>query len=284
MAVSFNKMTENLRAFSAKEKNLVIMAEAAVEREKQQAKELVQVQMHLFHTSKLVTLGEMSAGIAHEINQPLAGIALVVKDFSMLMKNNKLSHMEIESGIKDIDSLIQRMTKIIHHIRTFARQDTLDFTNVNVHNTIDFALELLREQLRLRDIDIILNFYPDLPQIIGESYQLEQVWINLIINARDAIETKRAKLLKDKSEFKGQITIKTQLRGFESKQFVEINVSDNGIGMNKKQKEKAFEPFFTSKEVGKGIGLGLAISYGIIKNHKGAIELNSKNGKGAIIK
>jgi len=283
LAVTFNKMAENLRTFSLKEKNLLMMAEKATKSEIQKAKELEQVQARLFQSSKLATLGEMSTGIAHEINQPLAGIALIVKNTSMLLAKNKLSVSNIKKDIKDIESMIQRISKIIYHIRVFAGQESMDFTNVNIHNTLEASLNLLREQLRQHNIKIIFNFSLNLPEIIGEPYQLEQVWINLIINARDAIETKKTKMSKDGSEFKGQINIKTKLRELKAKQFVEINVSDNGTGLNETQREKAFEPFFTSKEVGQGIGLGLPISYGIIKKHKGTIELKNQQAEGTSI-
>ena len=283
LAVTFNKMAENLKIFSLKEKNLWATAEKATKSEIQKAKELEQVQARLFQSSKLATLGEMSTGIAHEINQPLAGIALIVKNTSMLLAKNKLSVSNIKKDIKDIESMIQRISKIIYHIRVFAGQESMDFTNVNIHNTLEASLNLLREQLRQHNIKIIFNFSLNLPEIIGEPYQLEQVWINLIINARDAIETKKTKMSKDGSEFKGQINIKTKLRELKAKQFVEINVSDNGTGLNETQREKAFEPFFTSKEVGQGIGLGLPISYGIIKKHKGTIELKNQQAEGTSI-
>lgn len=259
------------------------MNEELERRVTERSKELNRVQVQLFQTSKLATLGEMSAGLAHEMNQPLGGIQLVSENVRKLMERDKLSKEELESALKDIEISVKRMSKIIQHIRIFARQDTLKFVEVDINETIDSALSLLGEKLRLHQIEVAREFNPNLPPITGEPYQLEQVWINLISNARDALDMKRAGL-KDKREFKGRITISSNLRKFESVEFVEISVKDNGLGMSKEEKEKAFEPFFTTKEVGKATGLGLPISYGIIDSHKGKIEVESKKGVGTTVK
>ena len=251
----------------------------------ERTKKLSQVEAELFQTSKLATLGEMSAGLAHEMNQPLRGISLIAKNFRKLMEMGKLSQEELKSGLKDIETSVKRMSKVIQHIRTFARQDTLKFVEVDVNETIDSALSLLGEQLRLHEIEIVRNSYPTLPKITGEPYQLEQVWINLITNARDAMDEKGKQMRDGRlqiGDYRKKLTISTSYNP-ESK-IMGIRVQDNGIGMSKEEKEKAFEPFFTTKEVGKATGLGLSISYGIIESHKGRIEMGSEKGKGTTVK
>ncbi len=242
-----------------------------------------QTQAQLIQTSKLATLGEMSAGLAHEMNQPLGGISLTARNFRKLMERERLTEEELESGLTDIEGSVKRMSKIIQHIRTFARQDTLKFLEVNLNETVDAALNLLGEQLRLHEIEVVRDFNPELPRITGEPYQLEQVWINLISNAREAVDEKTKRIADGQfkaSDYKKVITISTSYNHKDKVPSVEVKVSDNGIGMTEEQKEKIFEPFFTTKEVGKSMGLGLSISYGIIESHKGRIEAESKEGEG----
>ncbi len=257
------------------------MNEELEKRIDERSKELSQTQVQLFQTSKLATLGEMSAGLAHEMNQPLGGIALIAKNFRKLMEREKLSKEELESGLDDIEASVKRMSKVIQHIRTFARQDTLKFVEVDVNETIDSAIGLLGEQLRLHEIEVALELGSALPKISGEPYQLEQVWVNLVSNARDAMDEKGAHLTDGRSQtkdYRKRLTIST-IYNPDSKG-VEISFTDNGIGMSGEKREKVFEPFFTTKEVGKATGLGLSISYGIVESHKGKIELESEEREG----
>lgn len=239
------------------------------------SRKLSQTQAQLFQTAKLATLGEMSAGLAHEINQPLSGISLVAKNFRKLIERNELSGSEIESGLGDIEVSVKRMSKVIQYIRMFARQDTLEFVEVDVNATIESALSLLGEQLRLHEIAVTRELASDLPRIIGEPYQLGQVWINIITNARDALDERGAPPLEKKLRIATAYDPKSRA--------VKVVFADNGVGMSAEQREKIFEPFFTTKEVGKATGLGLSISYGIIESHKGRIEVESRKGKGAAL-
>jgi len=254
------------------------MNEELERRIQEKTKDISQIQAQLFQTSKLATLGEMATGIAHELNQPLGGISLIATQFRKLIARDNLTQKEIESGLKDIEISVKRMSKIIRHIRTFARQDKLKFILVNVNETINSALNLLGEQLRMHEIKVIKKLSSYIPQINGEPYQLEQVWINIITNARDALDQKKEQT----SDYRKKITIYS-IYNNESK-IVEIIYKDNGMGMSEQVREKAFEPFFTTKEVGKATGLGLSISYGIIKKHKGNIEIKSQQNKGTTLK
>ncbi|MBF0519218.1 MAG: response regulator [Nitrospirae bacterium] len=261
------------------------MNEELERRIQERSSELSKMQVQLFQTSKLATLGEMSAGLAHEINQPLGGIALVAKSFRKLLEHGGLTEYEIVSGLDDIESSVKRMTKIIQHIRTFARQDTLKFIRVDVIDTIEAAFSLLDEQLRLHEIAVIKDFEPSTPSIIGEPYQLEQVWINLITNARDAMDEK------DKQIYDARIEscvynkcLKVTVKYDIDADSVVVIVADNGMGMSQKVRERVLEPFFTTKEVGQATGLGLSISYGIINNHKGRIEIESMENDHTTIK
>ena len=278
----------NPKAFTAVTRDITeqkLFNEELERRVEQRTKELKETQVQLFQTSKLANLGEMATGLAHEMNQPLAGISLSATYLRKLMVMGKLSQEEIELGLNDIESSVKRMSRIINHVRTFARQETFEFIQVDVNQTIAEALGLLGEQLRLHKIEVVQDLSNDLPKIVGEPYQLEQVWINLITNARDALDEKGEQISGGRlqiADYKKNINISTTYNP-ESK-LVEISVGDNGIGMSEEVKPKVFEPFFTTKEVGKATGLGLSICYGIIKSHKGQIEVESKEGEGTAVK
>jgi two-component system NtrC family sensor kinase len=263
------------------------MNEELETRVEQRTKELSKTQAQLFQTSKLATLGEMSAGLAHEMNQPLGGISLVATHMRKMIEGDTLSMVEIDSGLSDIEASVKRMSKIIQHIRTFARQDTLKFTQVDVNETIDASLSLLGEQLRLHEIEVVIDLNPALPKINGEPYQLEQVWINLISNARDALDEKEKRIsdgIRQIADYEKRLKISTIYDTESEMSCLEVHVNDNGIGLTKEQQEKIFEPFFTTKEVGKATGLGLSISHGIIESHKGTIEVESKEWEGTTVR
>jgi DNA-binding response OmpR family regulator len=243
----------------------------------ERTEKLTETQAQLFHTSKLATLGEMSAGLAHEMNQPLSGISLTAENMKRLMDRDSLTKENMESALGDINASIKRMSKIIQHIRIFARQETLKFSEIDVNEPIENALSLLGEQLRLHEIEVVKEYSDNLPRITGEPYQLEQVITNIISNARDAMDEKGEKNIKGYSK---KLIFKTAQVNNE----ICIAVSDNGSGMSAEQKEKIFQPFFTTKEVGKATGLGMSISFGIVESHKGRIEVESKQGAGATIK
>ncbi|MGK5084628.1 response regulator [Bdellovibrionota bacterium FG-1] len=240
---------------------------------------LTQTQAQLVHTSKLATLGEMSAGMAHELNQPLGGISLVAQTMRKLKDRNALTDEELENSIRDIETSVKRISKIIQHVRTFARQEVLKFTLLEVNTTIESAFMLLGEQLKLREIAVVTGFGVDLPKIEGEPYQLEQVWINLISNSRDAMDSMAEECKISQQEYHKKLSISTRVEGEQ----LLIEVSDNGIGMSEAQKAKIFEPFFTTKPPGRGMGLGMSITYGILESHKATIQVQSCEKKGTTI-
>jgi DNA-binding response OmpR family regulator len=238
--------------------------------------EITQVQSQLFQTSKLATLGEMAAGLAHELNQPLAGLSLCTTNMKKLKQRDLLTDMEIDETIENIEGLIKRMSKIIVHIRTFARQDLQKFKSIDINDSAENALNLMEEQLRLNNIQVKRNFNLCIPKINGEPYQIEQIVINALSNAKDALNQREGTGADDPAVWKKSIEIKTSLVN----EWACIDIIDNGIGMSKAVKEKIFEPFYTTKEVGKATGLGLSISYGIIESHKGRIDVSTEEGRG----
>jgi len=251
------------------------MNEELERRIQERSEELARTQSQLFQTSKLATLGEMAAGLAHEMNQPLGGIALTSKSFRKMHAKGLLDEAELFQGLDDIEFSVKRMNKIIEHIRTFARQDSLKFVEVDVAATIDSALTLLGEQFRLHGIEVELVYNPEVPKIAGEPFQMEQVWINLLSNARDAMDEKGQKEPGYKKKLRITISFVPELKQ------VTAVFADNGPGIPLDIRARVLEPFFTTKEVGKGMGLGMSISYGIIEAHHGDITFDDSDLGGA---
>ncbi|MGK5084633.1 ATP-binding protein [Bdellovibrionota bacterium FG-1] len=258
LAQTFNFMAASLKSDKAKLEN--------------KSAELVQSQLQLFETAKLSTLGEMSAGMAHEMNQPMSGITLAVQMIKKLKEKNLLSDHELESSLQNILTSVKRCTKVIHHVRAFARQESFAHGPVDVNETVESALMLMGEQLRLRGIEITKDLTEGLSTVKGDAFQLEQVWINAMTNARDALEEMG-------SEYPKKLLIRSQVDGGQ----VLVEISDNGIGMSEEILKKVFEPFFTTKPVGQGTGLGMSIVHGIIQSHQAKIEVKSEVNKGTTI-
>jgi len=229
----------------------------------------------LIQASKMTTLGEMASGVAHELNQPLS----VIKTASSFIIRKTNQHEKIEDQIMSvmvskIDTSVDRASKIINHMRLFARKSDMELENININEILQNAFEIFSQQLKLRDIEVIWDTEENLPEIKADSSRLEQVFINLLINARDAIE----ELYPPGPDTKGdkKIILKTRSAGG----IVIAEVCDTGIGIPEAILDRIFEPFFTTKEVGKGTGLGLSISYGIIRDCGGNITAKSEPGKG----
>jgi len=236
----------------------------------------IETEQQLSHASKMATLGQMATGVAHELNQPLT----VIKTLSsFLMKTLERKANERNETLYDvsekINSNVDRASNIITHMRQFARKSEIILEPVQVNEVLEKATEMFSQQLRIREIDLVWDIEENLPLIKADAGRLEQVFVNLLVNARDAIDEK----LKKKIFRKGPktITLKTRSGG----KTVTVMICDTGIGIDEGIVGKIFEPFFTTKEVGEGTGLGLSISYGIIKDFGGDIESEKNNGGGA---
>ncbi len=236
----------------------------------------LETEQQLLQASKMATLGEMATGVAHELNQPLA---VMESASSFLMRKlNKKEDIEEEHLLimaQKISSNVDRATRIINHLREFGRKEDAGLEKIQVNDLLRRANELLSQQLKVRGIEVVWQLAEGLPLIMTDPGRLEQVFVNLLLNARDAIEDKLSTgVIKKGSE---KIILTTSSDGDK----ITIEVSDTGTGIPKDQLEKIFEPFFTTKSVGKGTGLGLSISYGIIKDCGGNIHVRSKKGEGA---
>jgi PAS domain S-box-containing protein len=261
----------------------------------------------LIQASKMATLGEMATGIAHELNQPLNVIRLGCDYLVKRIRTGKaLSGEDLTEVHGELAASVERAARIIKHLREFGRkpEDTMFPTDINT--PIRNVFTLLGTQLTSKGITWGLKLDPHVPEILGDANRLEQVFINLVLNARDAMLGQEGQtdahcdlplhpeLVRQSAESGSFVVSRFQRESPAPKMItvtsclcegrVVVTVSDTGPGVPKEFRSRIFEPFFTTKETGKGTGLGLSISYGIVKEHRGTIEINSGENAGAVFK
>ncbi|MBW1896053.1 MAG: PAS domain S-box protein [Deltaproteobacteria bacterium] len=224
----------------------------------------------LVQTGKMATLGEMATGVAHELNQPL-NVIQVGTDFlaKMIKRGKKVSDDELLKVSRNISGQVKRATNIVGHLREFGRKSDLNVYPVDLNEPIRDVFTLLGQQLKLRNIKVNFQLESAMPKILGDKNRLEQIFLNLITNARDAMEAKGPEAIKE-------LTITTYQEG----KSVLAAISDTGIGVPNGIQKKIFDPFFTTKEAGKGTGLGLSITYNLVKDFRGDIDVESASGGG----
>jgi len=219
----------------------------------------------LIQSSKLASLGTLASGVAHELNQPLAIIRAIAQQNLETLNDSPtpLLIQQLREDLQIIHRQTVRMSQIIQHLRAFSRKPREEFEPVNLNEVAQNALILLREQLRQRGIELIETYDPALPTVFGEANSLEQIAINLLTNARDALE----------GCDDGQIEVATGLYDDGKRLYAELRVRDNGPGVPPDIRQQIFDPFFTTKDPNKGTGLGLAISQEIAQKHGGVLLL-----------
>ncbi len=237
--------------------------------------EIIEKDAQLFQASKMTTLGEMSAGIAHELNQPLNAIK-IGNDFlkKQIEQNRTIPADELHQVVSAVSAQVNRASEIIQSLREFGRKPDFRKEKVDVNETIKDVMKIIGQQLSLQNIKVLYDLGETAPPILANKNRLEQVIFNLVTNARDAIENKSQ--FKEKQE-ENVIVISTWS---EQKTHLNITISDTGTGIPEKNIPKIFEPFYTTKEVGKGMGLGLSITYGIIRDFEGTINVESQPNGG----
>lgn len=258
LARSFNQMTENLKKANEK---LIQWGKTLEKRVEERTKELREMQDSLIQSEKLASLGKMAAGVAHEINNPLTSI--LINTHLMLEKvEEKHAFYENLSLIADETS---RCTNIVKGLLEFSRQELPQKAFSDVNDIINRTLNLLKNQVSFYNISIIKELGLNLPQIELDKNKIEQVFWNLMFNASEAMPDG------------GKLTIISKFS--QNKKYIEVIFMDTGVGIPKENINKLYDPFFTTKS--SGTGLGLAVSYGIIKQHLGKIEVESEQGKGS---
>ncbi|MBU1611539.1 MAG: GHKL domain-containing protein, partial [Proteobacteria bacterium] len=237
--------------------------------------EMIEKDAQLIQAAKMKTLGEMSAGVAHELNQPLNAIKMGTEYLRMAEEGHVIPPEQQSEVLVEISAQVDRASEIINTLRAFGRKSDIATERVDLNAPINAVLSILRRQFELENIRFDLRLTPQLPPMNGHSNRLQQVLFNLISNARDAIHEHCPA---DDPDAQRVITIRTG--SLPGKVFAEVE--DTGGGIPPEVQSKIFEPFFTTKETGQGMGLGLAISYGIVKDYSGNIQIRSTEGQGTV--
>jgi len=260
LAESFDKMTGELRMANQK---LIEWGKTLEKKVDERTNEIREMQAHLIQQEKLASLGKLAAGVAHEINNPLGGILIYSHLVLEEMKKEDPHYDNLAKIVKETT----RCKDIVKGLLQFARPNEPEAIQININATLDETLSLLESQSIFQNITIKKQFSGNLPPVVADSAQLQQVFMNIVLNGAEAMDGN------------GKFTIKTSLGG--DKKNIHIEFADTGHGIKEEDKKGLFEPFFTTKEVGKGTGLGLAISYSIIQKHEGTIKVKSQVGKGS---
>jgi PAS domain S-box-containing protein len=246
-----------LRSISSQQTGAIIVLENVTSR--------VKLEETLQHSEKLSSIGLLAAGVAHEVNTPLTGVSSYTQMLLGMIPETDPKHALLQKMQRQTD----RATNIVGNLLNFSRTGgATDFDDIDINKLLDDTLQLLEPQLRKSQVAVVKKYAKTAPKVFGDGGKLQQVFTNLIMNARDAMFDG------------GTITLTTANGGKE----VIIEVHDTGTGIEPQNLKKVFDPFFTTKGVGNGTGLGLAVSYGIVQEHAGSIEARSEKGEGTTFK
>jgi signal transduction histidine kinase len=218
------------------------------------------------------SLGKLSASVVHEINNPIAGILNLTMLIKRIIEEGPVEQEKDPEkflyylGLMETET--RRISRIVNNLLTFSRESKMEFTKVDINRLIEKTLFLNANLLKLNGVKVEKHLYPDLPEIIGSEDQLQQVFMNVISNAAETIEATGG----------GVLSIET--RYLPKSERIAAIFKDTGIVIPKENVSKIFEPFFTTKKEGKGVGLGLSVAYGIVRDHGGTIYVEPEEGKG----
>lgn len=226
--------------------------------------QLKTTQQGLIRTEKLSSLGQMAASIAHEVNNPLAGVLTYTQLMEKKISNGTLSEDIAQDYLSKMERELIRSTKLIRSLLDFARQSPPSMNMLSINSVITKSLEIASHSAKLQHIEVVQELDPDIPNIMADFDQLQQVFMNLILNAIQAMPDA------------GTLTLQT----FSRDNSVYAEVRDTGCGIPEENMSSLFTPFFTTKDENKGVGLGLAVAHGMVENHQGKIEVESTPGKG----
>ncbi len=265
-AESFNKMTEDLR--KAK-KEITEWSTELEKRVEEKTEELKKTQERILQIEKMASLGKLSATVAHELNNPMAGILTYSKLIQRKLQSEELTPSEKEAILKQlkmIESESDRCGKIIKDLLLFSKKQRIEIRPHSLNDIVKMALQLVNHHLHLNNIEVRKELQPNLPMVNVDENQIKQMLLALIVNAVEAMDEN------------GVLTVSTIYKVSEKK--VYLSVKDNGKGIPEEVMPHIFEPFFTTKNAVKGFGLGLSVVYGIVQNHRGEIKVDSRPNEG----
>jgi len=237
---------------------------------------MCEAQEQLIHSDRLASLGEMAAGVSHELTQPLNAILLFARNCIKALDDPLQNRDMLEGNLNIIIDRVNKATSIIRSLQNFGRKVPDEIAEVDINDILHNILEFLDSQLTLSDIKLTLQLDETLPRVMGQEVKLEQVCLNLIQNAIQAMGKTERPMLTVKTRLQNSVAPET----LEEKPFVMITIEDNGEGMSRATQKKIFDPFFTTREVGTGMGLGLSIVDQIIRGFSGFIKVESSPGSG----
>lgn len=261
---------------SANNQRLIILLLRDLSTRKRLEDEKEEMQRQLYESAKLASLGELSAGLAHEINNPLNGII----NFAQLLKDEPVTRTKFEHQM--IDGIIDeggRIAEIVRGLLTFARHDEHERRQVDLAEMIDTSIALFGRQLEKDGVRVEIDTAPDLPPVRGDVSRLRQVIVNMISNAHHALKAKPAAATEEKIFRIKAHPVEKIGNGRSQGELVRIEFYDNGTGISRKDMQKVFDPFFTTRRDSGGTGLGLSISFGIVRDHGGTITVSSEEGR-----
>lgn len=270
LAHSFNVMSLQLRAAN---EEIVAWAKTLEERVQQKSRELKRASDHVLHVEKMASIGKMAAVVAHEINNPLSGILTYAKLLRKWLGNGEPTPERKKEALQCLELIAnesRRCGDLVKNLLTFSRTAPMNVQPTDINQVVDRSVRLVQHQLELNGIQLNLDLGNDMPVVPCDPAQIEQVLLALIMNAIDAMPRG------------GNVWLRTCVA--TDRDSVEMQVRDDGMGIPPEILPQIFEPFLTTKETGHGVGLGLAISHGIIERHNGTIEVHSESGKGTTFK
>jgi len=269
LARSFNAMSLQLRAAN---EEIVAWAKTLEDRVEQKTGELKKAYEHVLLVEKMASIGKMAAVVAHEINNPLAGILTYAKLLRKWIDRGEMKDQKLAEAAECLDLISgesRRCGDIVRNLLTFSRTAPMNVATTDLNAIVDRAVRLVGHQLEMAGIELQLDLDDDLPKVQCDSAQIEQVLLALIMNAIDAVP------------HGGNLWLRTRMT--PANDGVEIEVRDDGTGISAEVLSHIFEPFQTTKERGHGVGLGLAISHSIVERHRGQIRVQSELGKGTTV-
>jgi len=237
---------------------------AAYQKLNEYTQQLKDSQEQLIQSEKLSSLGQLAASIAHEVNNPLSGILMYTQLLTKRINSDKATKESTLDYLAKMESELVRSTGLVRNLLDFARQSAPALVETDLNDIINRVLELTAHSARLNKVEVVKELDPSLPRLTADANQLQQVCTNLVVNAIQAMPQG------------GRLTLRTSLADSQLK----LEVRDTGSGISPENMRKLFTPFFSTKKEVKGVGLGLAVSYGIIQRHRGKIEVQSEEGKG----
>jgi signal transduction histidine kinase len=270
LTASFNSMVSDLKRYRD---DLEQWNQTLEQRVAARSRELAETQAQLIQSTKLAAVGELAAGIAHELNNPLAGIYAFLQVFVQTLRSRGLRELSEEEAqgfqenLVHVEREIRRCKSIIGSLLTFARVSEKQYGPIQLNGIIEDTLSFMRNNLVKSGVKLETHFEEGLPLIMGDANELQQVFLNIVVNARKAMADS------------GRLTITTWLE--KDKNMLCSSIEDTGTGIDPEMLDKIFNPFFSTSKPGEGTGLGLSISYGIVKDHGGKISVDSRPGQGA---